>query len=487
MTTRESLRQQATELASEVKAKSALFEKGDITPAEFSQYMDNAETQNSEISQSLKNYERAMQFRGVGDEVSESPEVAVKAAGHPALDRTRATFANLKEAATPATRRRGEFSFEFGLKSFRDEAQLKTQGVTGMMGDATSGTTAPSALSGYFLGGTAGPFITPEFIPGVLQLQFYENVVASLFPSMPVSSPVVSYVREATWTNNSAAVNEGATKPTSTNSLTRYTEQVGKIANLARVTDELIQDAAYVWSLIQQRLVQGVQRKEEVELLAGSGYPGCNGLLNRSSGFCAAISGGGTPTTVSNLVIPASGTSGAGAGSDTVTSVSPTRAVKGTGTTGTAPTGVQIALGVLNSITDIRVKQLFEPDAVLLNPMDWVTVRTSTDSSGQFFGGSFFGADYGYPGNQPTSGATIETSLWGKKTVTTPVLPAGLILVGDFADAGAVLRLGGLRVDITNTNGTDFEQNLFTARAEERVGLLVERPELFSLIQLQNA
>ena len=58
--------------------------------------------------------------------------------------------------------------------------------------------------------------------------------------------------------------------------------------------------------------------------------------------------------------------------------------------------------------------------------------------------------------------------------------------MGDFAEGGQVLRLGGLQVNVANTNGYDFEQNLWTARAEERVGLLVERPELFELIVLQN-
>ena len=98
-----------------------------------------------------------------------------------------------------------------------------------------------------------------------------------------------------------------------------------------------------------------------------------------------------------------------------------------------------------------------------------------------------FGADYGYPQNQATPSAVSTFGLWGKKVVTTPAMPAGFILVGDFGGYNRVLRRGGLRVDITNTNGTDFEQNLWTARAEERIGLMCERPELFELIQLKNA
>lgn len=486
MPNKETLRQQATELNAEVVAKSALFEKGDITAADFSQYIENAEKQNEQITVSLKSLEKAKSFRGASDSgETENPGTPPAKQEPEHLKKFRDGFAQIKSAA--AGGQRAAVGFDFGMKSVRDDATFKTQGITGLQGENVSGTTAPGALSGYFLGGSAGPFITPEWIPGILELPFYENVIAQLFPSMPVSSPVVSYVREASWTNNAAAVAEGSTKPTSTNSLTRYTEEVGKIANLVRVTDELIQDAAYLWALIQRRLVQGVQRKEEVELLAGTGMPGANGLLNRVAGFCVPISGGGTPTAITNLAIPASGTAGAGVASDTIASVTPNRAIKHVGGTGVAPTGVEIGLGILASITDIRVKELYEPDAVVMNPLDYMTVRITQDNNGQFMGGGFFGRDYGYPNAQPQTGAVDVVTLWGKKTVTTPAMPAGLILVGDFGDAGAVLRLGGLRVDIANQNGTDFEQNLWTARAEERVGLMVERPELFQLSQLQTS
>jgi HK97 family phage major capsid protein len=298
-----------------------------------------------------------------------------------------------------------------------------------------------------------------------------------------VDSPVIPYGRESTWTNNAAATWEGATKPTSTHSFTRFTEQVGKVANLERTTDELISDAPFVWSLIQNRLVQGVQRKEEVELLAGSGMPGVNGLLNRTGGFTAPQ----TVTAVTNLVVPAAGTPGIGTSTDTVASVTPGRAVTGTGTTGTAPTGSAIAEGIFDAIVDLRVRTFFEPDAVVMNPYDFATIRKAKDNNLQYYGGSFFGGAYGYPAGQPTPSATTTAYLWDKRVVTTPAMPQGFILVGDFADYNYVVRRGGLRVDVTNTNGTDFEQNLWTARAEERIGLVVERPEIFELIQLKNA
>ena len=467
MADKDTLRKQAAELAGEVSAKMADVKAGKITQAEFATFMDHAEAQNAEIETGIKNYERALAFRAAPEDSGEPQEQQEDLRGKAVQD----AYHRAQKAASSHTRE--SVSFELGFKA---------QGVTGLMGEGASGTSAPSALSGYFLGGSAGPAVEPQFIPGIVDLRFYPNVIASLFPNMPVSSPVVSYVKESSWTNNAAAVNEGATKPTSTNAVTRLTEQLGKIANLARVTDELIQDAPYFWALIQQRLAQGVVRQEEVQLLAGEGYPGVNGLLNRTTGFTKPQ----TITAVTNLQVPAASTPGMGTSNNTVDSVTPGREVVGSGA-GVGPTGVAIAEGILAALTDIRVRQFFEPDAIVLNPTDWQTVRLAKDTAGQYLGGSFFGTNYGQGASVPTANVVDQgLTLWGKRVVATPALPAGYILVGAFAQAGQVLRKGGLQVDMTNTNGTDFEQNLWTVRAEERVGLLVDRPELFELIKLTN-
>ena len=483
MPNKAALQRQMEELRNEVIAKTKAFEADEISHADYKEFIDKAEKASEDKGIQLKTLAAAQGWAGASDPQPCGEPAAVETPEY--IKSYREGFAEMKSAAATNTRRRAEVSFDFGLKNMSEDARMKAQGVAGMSGESTSGTTVPAALvpGSYFLAGTAGPFIAPEFVPGVVDLRFYENVIASLIPTYATDSPVVTYVRESTWVNQSATVPEGATKPTSTHSFQRFTEQVGKVANLERVTDELVQDAAYIWSLLQQRLVQGVQRKEEVEILAGIGYPGVNGILNRTLGFTQPQ----VVAALTNVVIPSAGTAGAGASSNTVASVTPGRAVAGSGTTGTAPTGVAIAEGILQAITDIRVQHFFEPDAIVMNPQDYVTVRLSKDVNQQYYGGSMFGADYGYPQNQGTTGATSIFGLWGKKVVTTPAIPAGLILVGDFADYNRVLRRGGLRVDITNTNGTDFEQNLWTARAEERIGLMVERPELFELIHLTNA
>lgn len=466
MATREGLRQQAIELAGEVKSKSAAFESGDITAAEFTQYMDVVEAKNAELESAIKSYDRAAKLTGAAELAVVEADAPVDVRGKTVND----AYDRIKAAAVAHSR--DSVDFELGFKA---------QGVSGLMGEAASGTDAPSALSGYFLGGPAGPAVEPVFVPGISELRFYPNQIAALFPTMPVSGPVVTYVRESAWSNGAAGTKEGETKPGSTNSLTRFTEQVGKVAALAKVTDELIADSPAFWSLIQTRLAQGVVRKEEVELLAGTGMPGVNGLLNRTTGFTKPQ----TVSAVSNLVIPASGVAGVGAGSSTVSSVTPGRLVEGTN--GAAPTGVQIAEGVLAAITDIRTLTFFEPDAVVVNPADYNTIRLAKTTGGEYLGGSFFGYSTGQAVNEPTSFLDPGITLWGKRVVSTPAIPQGYILVGAFSEGGMVLRRSGLQVNVTNTNGTDFEQNLWTARAESRVGLMIERPEVFELVKLDVA
>lgn len=492
------LRQKSAELKEAANKALADLTAGTITDAEFHTTMEHCEKENDRNAVLFKSRQRANQFTVEEDGAPPETQTEQVPSG---IKEYHDQFASVVKSAR--TRTRGSAQFSFGLKNMSDELGMKTgmptgpyQGVTGLQGENASGVSAGNALAGvagggagtYFLGGTAGLAIEPEFIPGIVELRFFPTVIESLFPSLAVSSPVVTFLQETGFTNAAAATGEGATKPTSTNALTRQSETVGKIAALSRTTDEMIQDAAYVWSLFQRRLVQGVQRRTEVELLAGSGYPGVNGLLGRSTAFTQAA----TVTALPNVAIPPyiGGPFGSGMGSsELVSSVTPGRKVVAAAGAADVPTGNDIAVGILNALTDIRTQTFYEPDAVVANWEDYLTLRLSTDQNGQYFGGSFWGRDYGYTNDQAQipAGGVGEFSLWGKKLVATPVIPAGLILVGDFADAGAVLRLGGLRVDVTNLNGTDFEQNMWTARAEQRVGLLVERPYLFELIELTTS
>ena len=467
----EALRKRALDLQEEVKKKTADLEAEKITKADYREFVDKTFKESEEIAADLKAYDQAKRMSG-GAEVAPPAQPGLPAVQQERVEKAKAIseeFAEMKAHA--ASRRQGSFNFDLGLK---------TQGEANLMGENAYGTTPGIAMAPgeYFLPGTAGPAIQPDFVPGILELRWYDNVIASLFPTFPSDSPVVTYVRETNWTNAAAATGEGQTFPTSTNQITRYTAQIGKVANIARVTDETVQDAPMFWSLVQKRTAQGVARAEEVQILAGNGYPGVEGLLQLSTSFTLPQ----TVAAVTNLVVPALNTPGEGATSATVSSVTPGRVI-GTVTA----TGSVIAIGILSMLTDIRVQHFFEPTAIVMNPYDWFTVRTWTDQNGQFMAGGPFFTDYGQPQNNVSpdiQAVDPVNNIWGKRVVITPAIPQGYVLVGDFTNGGFLIRKGGLRVELVNTNGYDFEQGMWTMRAYTRLGLAVERPELFEFAQL---
>jgi HK97 family phage major capsid protein len=473
------MRKRASEIQAELKQRSADLEAGTITAAEFKEFIPKLVAEGEDIKSTLDLHAKAAKYAGSADgAVVERKSVEVPLRDleeavpmtRPEYDRE---FAAMKSFAS--NKRQGQFAFELGMKS---------QGDTGMMGENAYGTTAGTQIAPgqYFLPGTAGPDIEPTFIPGILELRWYNNVVASLIPTFPTDSPVITYVRETQWSNQSAATNEGQTFPYSTNTIVRLNAQVGKVANAIKLTDEEVQDSRYFLALAEKRAAQGVSRQEEVQILAGSGFPGVEGLLQLTSAFQLPQ----TVTPVTNLVWPASGTPGLGALPATISSVTPGRAILGSGSA--SPSGQQLAIAMFAMLTDIRVGTFFEPTAFLMNPADYFTLRTWTDANGQFMAGSPWSYDYGNPQqSQPIDiQATMEGQIWGKRIAVTPAIPAGYILTGDFENGTSLIRRGGLRIEMVNTNVDDFEKGLWTMRAYTRVGLAVLRPEVFELAQLQN-
>lgn len=449
-----------------------------LSASEKGAKLDNLQAESERIGAELKNLERARALMsGVGS--TEKQDTPQADAGP--------VYRSLGEELVASDAYRYAVQQKGAGARFSTNATigLKTQGATGMMGESTSGTTAGSALSGYFLAGTAGPAILPNFLPGIVEQRFFPLTIQDLFADGSTDSPVISYLKETAWTNNAAATGEGATMPYSTDAIARVQDQVGKVTNIHKITDEMLQDASQYVSFLNNRLVLGVQRQSEVQLLAGTGYPGVSGLLNRSSGF--SVAQGQSSSTDSSIAFPASGTAGAGEASSTIGTLTYGRTITGVNSddldspsTLAYPDAHIIANALFGMLTDIRFQAFCEPDAFIINPYDWQIIRLGRDKQGQYLGGSYFGADYGQPQN-------AGESLWGKKVVVTPVIPQGYILGGAFKENGQVFNSKGITVEMVNTNGTDFEQGLVSVRATARMALAVYRPQAFQLAKLVAA
>lgn len=295
--------------------------------------------------------------------------------------------------------------------------------------------TAVGAKATFTEAGGAAGLIVPTYQTNVVETLFRRLVVADLYPGGAISGPTLIYPKESSVTNAAAAVAEGGAKPGSDLNVVQVTEKLTKIATTLKVSDETLEDVPATQAYINGRLTLFVKLTEEDEILNGSGTaPHMRGLLNRSGLQTPVVQGAGT-----------------------------------------AP----LPDYIYNQMTNIRVNAFVEPDAIIINPLDWEVIRLSKDSNNQYYGGGPFTAAYGNSG--PVNPGEM---LWGCRVVQTPAIAAKTVLVGSFAMCAQLFRKGGITVEATNSNEDDFKNNLVAIRAEERLLQAVYRPGGFGIVTL---
>ena len=141
----------------------------------------------------------------------------------------------------------------------------------------------------------------------------------------------------------------------------------------------------------------------------------------------------------------------------------------GTGSITAAATYLDVCDEILKAAMDAQIASGYPADAIALNPADWFKIRTLKTTTNEYFGGGPFGSQ-----NVP--------NLWGIPVCVTTAIAANKFVVGAFRTCGSVVQNGGVGVSSTNTNKDDFEKNLMTIRAEERIKLAVRRPAGFKVL-----
>lgn len=220
-------------------------------------------------------------------------------------------------------------------------------------------------------------------------------------------------------------VAEGGTKPQMHFAdPTMRTDGLKKIAGILKFTDEMVEDFGFLVSEINNRGLYLLGLAEEAQLLNGDGTGNnVEGLLNRS--------GIQTEASASSEDNPDA---------------------------------------IFRAATKVATATGLTADAVVINPADYQDLRLRKDGNGQYFGGGFFQGEYG------NGGIMEDPPIWGMRTVVTPMVPVGTVIVGALRQAATVYRKGGIRIESTNSHSDDFANNLITTRIEERVGLAVRVP-----------
>lgn len=130
---------------------------------------------------------------------------------------------------------------------------------------------------------------------------------------------------------------------------------------------------------------------------------------------------------------------------------------------------------LLKAKTNVKTATGYEADAIVINPADLQTLLLSKDGNERYLlGGPAYA---GYGNGQYASGLPI----WGMQVVASDKIAKGTAIVGAFkAGASVVSKSGeGFRVEVSNSDEDDFQNNMVTVRLEERILEAVRVPAAF--------
>jgi HK97 family phage major capsid protein len=267
--------------------------------------------------------------------------------------------------------------------------------------------------------GAAGEIIIPQRVPGWVYPANRILTIRDLLPQGRTTSNAVDFVQETGFTNSAAPVAEGALKPESSLEFTLRTAPVRTIAHWLQASKQVLDDIPQLESYINTRLTYGLKLVEEEQLLAGDGT-GQNllGLIPQATPF--------------------------------------DRSRRKVG-----DTRIDI---IRRAMTQLRLSQ-YQPDAVVLHPTDWEDIELTKNSLGSYIWGNPSGL--------------LGPTIWGLPVVESTSLAPGEFLVGAFKIAAQIWDRDDVQIDISTEDRDNFIRNMVTIRVEERLALVVYRPESF--------
>lgn len=252
-----------------------------------------------------------------------------------------------------------------------------------------------------------------------------------LFTQEPTDLNAITYFK-ATVTGAPAITTEDGAKPQFNVDPEPVTVPLTKVAGIIKESDELLDDYPRLAAAINER---GVYEKDVVvenQLINGTGASGqVKGLLTTDGIGAVEYANGGNAGAIADAIFEATMT-------------------------------------VLNASGR-------DADGLIINPADYQALRVYKDTNGQYLGGGYFSAAY-------SNGTyTRYPDIWNLRTVVTPAIAAGTMLVGNFTAGASVITKGGTTVE-TGHDGEDFSHNRITVRVEERLALAVYEPKAFCKI-----
>lgn len=268
---------------------------------------------------------------------------------------------------------------------------------------------------------TAG--FAPESIrlPGFVDAVTRPIQLLDILPMGTISQAAVPYMEETTRTHAAAEAAEGAAFAESTFVFTQRSVSVQKIADSLPITDEQLEDVAFIEGYVNSRLAYGVRQRLDGQAMNGNGTaPNLRGILNTA------------------------GIQTRARGADPVMDA------------------------LYKAMTGIRVTGRALPTHHVIHPNDWQDIRLTRTADGIYIFGSPMEAG--------------PERLWGLPVVQNEVIAENTALVGSFEPSWITLfERRGIDLQVGYV-GTQFTSGLRTMRADMRAALVLFRPAAFHTV-----
>ncbi|MDH0745286.1 phage major capsid protein [Pseudomonas sp. GD03842] len=268
---------------------------------------------------------------------------------------------------------------------------------------------------------SSGSLVETDRQPGVIASPQRRLTIRDLVAPGTTGSNSIEYVRETGFTNNAAPVAETTAKPYSDIEFALATANVRTIAHLFKASRQILDDASALQSYIDARARYGLLMVEEAQLLYGNGT-GANlqGLMTVAQAYAA----------------PA----------------------------GVTVVGEQRIDRLRLALLQAELAE-FPSDGIVINPIDWAAIELTKDGEGRYIIG------------EPQDGTTPR--LWNRPVVSTQAMTQDDFLVGAFKLGAQIFDRMEIEILISTENTDDFEKNMATIRAEERLAFSIYRTEAF--------
>lgn len=274
-----------------------------------------------------------------------------------------------------------------------------------------------------------------QFVGGTFDIPYRsETRIVDLFRRTPVSTEYIKYREQATVTRDAGVVVNCATNASDTKvTYKTRTVQIAKVRDFVDVCIDMMDDYDFITSEIQFLVSSSIRLKADAEVLKGAGD--INSIDAIASVFDPA-----------NILAPYSNAF-------------------------TNSTLAELTGAMKAQIYTFGQEMAYEADTIIMNYNDWVKFMHQKNANG----------DYLLP-NFVTQGDGV---LNGMRVITSPLVDPNTLYVLD-STKGQILDRQGVTVELSYENNDNFEHEIVTVKALERIQFFVPAVHQDSFMKCTN-